>query len=864
MMRWGVCRKFSGVMRRFNLKYDQRNRLISKILSDNKRYEFGYDGEDSTQIKSVKLPSGLKLNYAYDGQGRATAKTVLVPLSKGGYYNFETRFKYANDRLDSVHYPDGSILGYTYQQGALDRIKWRQTRAGNKEQAGEVVARFEHKLAASGGYIREKKLANNLVDRTTWNRRGMLSSIELLQRPQNASTATEGLLARLGYAIDPVNGRVKVETRAQSNANNQIMKRNQYHYNTAGNLITVDQEQSAHRPTGLIRNGTDIALKYDASGNISQRNVGGEQYEFGFDAENNLIQSLHWKKGKEVATHYEYDHTGARIKKATENGDVTYYINPFYEFTVRKDGKLQETRYVWDQRGRIAAYTNEVVDHDLAAIQLLNGEGDPKIQGKVAAYLKSLPLAEIAKNISLASLFFIGGLLVLLGVLNGVRGGVTVVVLSSFMTLAIAPTAQAVTTATHNANTFIDQVRFFHMDMRGSVYAVTGADGRVLESHSYTPYGQAVKYDGRQEKLASQPRFAGHEFDPESGLYYMGARYYDPVAGRFLSPDPARSTANPYEYANGNPISFIDPDGRSGEEAPLSRWQRFKKWTGINNWRCCGAENRQVIPDEWGGPPTEAEKAEFDEYHRTKSVEGWTRFGGYLQSLMIVPILAYAFPTSKVVDGEDIVPGYGVDLLTNAIKVTIFSAFGKAYTAVEALSWDEVMERGATPRDGQIMLAKRMAYKVGVQVPLFTGAAYFQRYLSGFPLQEHEDLLDDMGFLLAQYTLMSIFGNLFLLPYYYGSKPWSATGDTDPDFRQLVADSTGFLGFLKKAGLAYRDFSSRREFWATELGGIFQVSIWMVLPLCSSDVCSLSFRVRWILHWLRSFWINCLLHKLGI
>ncbi|MBO6827850.1 MAG: hypothetical protein JJ879_16745, partial [Sneathiella sp.] len=107
-------------------------------------------------------------------------------------------------------------------------------------------------------------------------------------------------------------------------------------------------------------------------------------------------------------------------------------------------------------------------------------------------------------------------------------------------------------------------------------------------------------------------------------------------------------------------------------------------------------------------------------------------------------------------------------------------------------------------------------------VPLFTAAAYFQRYLSGFPLVEQDDFQDDIGFLLVQYTLMSVFGNLYLLPYYYGSKPWSPSGDTDPDFRQLVADSTGISGVLARVGLSYRDFNTRREFWAEDRGGVLR------------------------------------------
>ncbi len=52
-----------------------------------------------------------------------------------------------------------------------------------------------------------------------------------------------------------------------------------------------------------------------------------------------------------------------------------------------------------------------------------------------------------------------------------------------------------------------------------------------------------------------------------TGFYYLGARYYEPIGGRFLSADPAGHSASfsLYDYANGDPINFADPDGRIGK-----------------------------------------------------------------------------------------------------------------------------------------------------------------------------------------------------------------------------------------------------------------------------------------------------------
>ena len=60
-----------------------------------------------------------------------------------------------------------------------------------------------------------------------------------------------------------------------------------------------------------------------------------------------------------------------------------------------------------------------------------------------------------------------------------------------------------------------------------------------------------------------------------NGLYYMRARYYDPVVGRFISEDPigfAGRDVNLYAYVSGNPVNYIDPDGTIAVLAiPLQR-----------------------------------------------------------------------------------------------------------------------------------------------------------------------------------------------------------------------------------------------------------------------------------------------------
>jgi RHS repeat-associated protein len=64
-------------------------------------------------------------------------------------------------------------------------------------------------------------------------------------------------------------------------------------------------------------------------------------------------------------------------------------------------------------------------------------------------------------------------------------------------------------------------------------------------------------------QLAAATAWRSHRIDP-TGFYWLGARYYEPTSGRFLSADPMGHAASPslYDYAGGDPVNGFDPDGR--------------------------------------------------------------------------------------------------------------------------------------------------------------------------------------------------------------------------------------------------------------------------------------------------------------
>jgi RHS repeat-associated protein len=120
-------------------------------------------------------------------------------------------------------------------------------------------------------------------------------------------------------------------------------------------------------------------------------------------------------------------------------------------------------------------------------------------------------------------------------------------------------------TMTTNAAPVSDVVTYIHTDGLGSPVARTNSSGGLVSRTRYEPYGLTAS--GAVPTLG----FTGHVNDAATGLVYMQQRYYDPVAGRFLSIDPVTTDANTggsfnrYAYANNSPYRYIDPDGREAQ-----------------------------------------------------------------------------------------------------------------------------------------------------------------------------------------------------------------------------------------------------------------------------------------------------------
>jgi len=105
---------------------------------------------------------------------------------------------------------------------------------------------------------------------------------------------------------------------------------------------------------------------------------------------------------------------------------------------------------------------------------------------------------------------------------------------------------------------------YYHSDHLGSTSYVTDRDGKVSQFVAYLPFGESL-YEQHSNTKDMPYLFNGKERDEETGLYYYGARYYDPWSAVWAGVDPMwvkYPYQSPYAYCGNNPIMIIDPDGR--------------------------------------------------------------------------------------------------------------------------------------------------------------------------------------------------------------------------------------------------------------------------------------------------------------
>ena len=113
---------------------------------------------------------------------------------------------------------------------------------------------------------------------------------------------------------------------------------------------------------------------------------------------------------------------------------------------------------------------------------------------------------------------------------------------------------------------------YYITNLQGDVIRIIDTAGATICTYTYDAWGRLLNSSTNQIFKANPIRYRGYYYDAESGLYYLGSRYYDPAVKRFINADGAAlATINPYSngltdknyfaYCDNNPVSRNDDGG---------------------------------------------------------------------------------------------------------------------------------------------------------------------------------------------------------------------------------------------------------------------------------------------------------------
>ena len=113
-------------------------------------------------------------------------------------------------------------------------------------------------------------------------------------------------------------------------------------------------------------------------------------------------------------------------------------------------------------------------------------------------------------------------------------------------------------------------------DEQGSITHVLSEDAEILNHYSYDAFGNIIQ---KTEKVENRFCYNGEMLDPVTQQYYLRARFYNPVIGRFTQEDTYYGDGlNLYQYCQANPVGYVDPSGHSVCPVVQNHYDQYQEY----------------------------------------------------------------------------------------------------------------------------------------------------------------------------------------------------------------------------------------------------------------------------------------------
>ena len=567
--------------------YDYAGNIISAVDGEGNITTFTYNAIN--KLAEQTDPLGNKETYIYDEEGRLASYTnrngQTIQHSYNCYesltsrknketgeeetfcYNEEGLLKYAISggmRYDYTYYPDGSLKekrasGKTLVSYAYDLngnkieqtdISGKKTRYSyNQRNLLELVYDNDRKLAEyiyyPDGRIKsiytgtdivnhyEYDIDKNLIglktgicnlglDKPNDSRLGI--NLDFTQaREGNVSSGNYSWLVDNHYQYDPNGNCIGKETQAGSyrfayDSQNRLIRADyptyteSFYYDKAGNRtrytsspISPAELANPYIPTDNMAVNPYMAL-LGGQGGKQATPTGSIEIDYQYGPGNRLLEmTKRNSSGQEELTSFEYDPQGNLLK----DGRASYTYDSFNRLQKVETfgGQIQINRYDAEGLRHEIEENNELIQFIYSDRELIV---ETDTNGELTRYIRGLGI--ISSDIDKARTYY-----------------------------------------------------HYCSDELGSITHILDEEGQILNHYEYDAFGNTTICE---ETVSNRFRYTGQQYDKVTEQYYLRARYYNPIIGRFLQEDSYYNDGlNLYAYCENNPVRYIDPSGYTKVDA---------------------------------------------------------------------------------------------------------------------------------------------------------------------------------------------------------------------------------------------------------------------------------------------------------
>jgi RHS repeat-associated protein len=568
-------------------RYDARDRRVETLDPDGGATTFQYDADNN--LISLTDPNGNATTFTYDGRDRLTRESD--PLGAVTRYSYDavdnlirqvdrdgrtTEFAY-----DDVNRPttemwikaDGSVantIDYAYDKvsnllsvvddfSSLAFAYDARNRVTSVDNAGTLAASglpnvvLDYTYDDVGNVLSESETIDSIAGATTayqYDALNRMSSVQqsgggtndklvdmvynelgqFVQISRYSDLARSNLVARSDYQYDGLNRLTSLD---HTDATDAAIAFYDFEYDPASRITAItdvdgrtdyayddrDQLTGADRDAADPRG--DESYTYDANGNRIDSHLHGAGYvtgpanrllsdgtfDYEYDAEGNLVRRTNISTGDFREMRYDHRNRLVSVTDFSSGGIITQDVRYTYDALDRRIAKTAD-----GAGANFVQTTHFVYDRENVLLDVADADGSGTVEQP-----------------QLTHRYLLGS-------------GVDQVLAQELVN--------------------VGQTQWLLTDHLGTVRDILSDNGMILNHIQYDSFGNVLSQS--DPSTSSRYLFTGREFDPETGLFYYRARYYDANIGRFLSEDPLRvkvGDTTSYRYVANMPMLYVDPFG---------------------------------------------------------------------------------------------------------------------------------------------------------------------------------------------------------------------------------------------------------------------------------------------------------------